>query len=184
MGMVREWAKGLESETVGFTYDCLVTTKAAPAPQGQHTIGHEISALSAIYRRLFRQQLAGETWVQEAGLRPPCFGTMVCIDRLGPVTQKQVSKRLGLDPSDMVHVIDILERAGYVTRRRDADDRRRYALELTDDGRAAMARLRALADRANDELLAPLDAKSRAQFGRLLADLFEHHRQHDDVAGS
>lgn len=161
-----------------------MTAKAAPAPQGQHTIGHEINGLSAIYRRLFKQQLAGETWVQEAGLRAPCFGAMVCIDRLGPVTQKQVSKRLGLDPSDMVDVVDILERAGYVTRRRDADDRRRYALELTDDGRAAMARLRALADRANDELLAPLDARSRARFGRLLAELIEHHRQHDDVAGS
>jgi DNA-binding MarR family transcriptional regulator len=133
------------------------------------------SWLASVSRRLMKQRLAAEEWVAEAGLRPPCFGVLACIRRLEPASQKQISDRLGLDPSDMVAVVDILERAGFVSRVRDPDDRRRYALTVTPAGLGALRRLEALAAAVHDELLSPLDDVSRATFERLVQQIVLHH---------
>ena len=100
-----------------------------------------VAGLASISRRLFKERLSHEPWVAEAGLRPPSYGVMSYVARLEPVSQKQISDLMGVDPSDMVSVIDILERAGFIARDRDADDRRRYSLNLTTAGRNALRRL-------------------------------------------
>ncbi len=47
-----------------------------------------------------------------------------------------MARRLRWDPSDLVAVVDTLERDGLAVRRRDPADRRRYALEITTEGSA------------------------------------------------
>ena len=101
-----------------------------------------------------------------------------------PVSQREVSDALLLDPSDVVTLVDILERAGLVERKRDPADRRRYALEVTTAGQLAVVRLREINHEANQELLAPLDADERAQLAALLARVVSHHTGHTtDPAG-
>jgi MarR family transcriptional regulator, lower aerobic nicotinate degradation pathway regulator len=134
-----------------------------------------INGLASISRRLFRERLANEEWVARAGLRAPCYGAMTWINRLEPVSQKRVSDELGLDPSDVVAVVDILERAGFVARRRDAEDRRRYSLTLTPAGRRALRRLDAIAADAEDAALAALDPTERAEFEELVRRIISHH---------
>jgi DNA-binding MarR family transcriptional regulator len=56
-----------------------------------------------------------------------------CLDLLqlnGPITAGQMSARSGLTSGATTAMIDRLERAGYVRRRRDADDRRVVKLEV------------------------------------------------------
>jgi DNA-binding MarR family transcriptional regulator len=58
----------------------------------------------------------------------------------------------GISPPAMSGHVDRLERAGFLTRERSPDDRRRVGLRLTDDGERLMRRIRArrttwLADR-------------------------------------
>jgi DNA-binding MarR family transcriptional regulator len=84
-----------------------------------------------------------------------------------PVSQREVSEALGLDPADMVAVIDLLVDAQYVQRDRDPADRRRYALVLTRQGRRALDRLEAVAAEATEAVLATLSASERAQLHRL-----------------
>jgi len=134
-----------------------------------------VAALGGLSRRLLKQRINAEAWAVDAGLRAPCLGVLAVIDQAGPVSQKQISDRLGLDPSDLVSVVDLLERAGFVSRGRSADDRRRYALTLTTDGRRALRRLEALAAEVQDELLAPLDETDRATFERLVRQVVRHH---------
>src|SRR6266511_1278239 len=134
-----------------------------------------ISVLAAVSKRLLRQHLASQDWVAEAGLRPPCLGVLTWVRRLEPASQKQISDRLGLDPSDMVAVVDLLERAGFVSRVRNPDDRRRYALTVTPAGLAALRRLEAVAAAVQAELLSPLDEVSRATFERLVQQIVTHH---------
>jgi MarR family transcriptional regulator, lower aerobic nicotinate degradation pathway regulator len=63
----------------------------------------------------------------------------------------------------VVPVVDELERAGLVERRRADADRRRSVLRLTPKGRRLLARADALAGRIEDDLLGHLDARARAR---------------------
>ena len=135
-----------------------------------------IGALGASGRRLFARRLASEDWVAEAGLRPPSYGVLMTIDRLGPVSQKQISDQMALDPSDLVGVIDVLEGAGFLVRSRDPEDRRRYSLTLTAAGRKTLQRFDAMAAEVEEELLAPLDAEERRTFRLLVERVLAHPR--------
>jgi DNA-binding MarR family transcriptional regulator len=58
-----------------------------------------------------------------------------CLDVLshtGPLTAGQLAERTGLSSGAMTTALDRLERAGYALRRRDASDRRRVVVELTE----------------------------------------------------
>ncbi|MFG2001784.1 MarR family winged helix-turn-helix transcriptional regulator [Spirillospora sp. NPDC048911] len=93
----------------------------------------------------------------------------------GPMSQRELSERLSFDPGDLVAVIDLLERHGYVERHRDARDRRRYSLHLTDAGRLALHDRRARGERMNDLLLDPLNPVEREQFRALMLKILAHH---------
>jgi len=156
-----------------------VVPPEAPRRPGQ--LASAITTLSLISRRLFKERLAHEPWTAEAGLRAPCYSVLTWIDRLEPVSQKRVSDQIAHDPSDIVTVVDILERAGFVARRRDPDDRRRYSLSLTSAGRDALHRLDVVALEVQDAVLAPLGARERTIFERLMHVVIEHHTEATNV---
>ena len=62
------------------------------------------------------------------------MGVLAVVEELQPVYQRQISDQLGLDASAVVEVLDILEAASMVKRRRDPHDRRRHAVVLTERG--------------------------------------------------
>lgn len=131
--------------------------------------------LAQLTRRAMAERMAQETWAIEAGFRPGCIGVLDAVAQLEPVSQREVSATLLLDPSDLVSLVDILERAGLLERRRDPADRRRYALEITQAGQLAVARLRDVARDAYEEVLAPLDPAERSELQRLLSRIVSHH---------
>jgi DNA-binding MarR family transcriptional regulator len=135
----------------------------------------QIAALAAVSRRLFKERMKSEQWAIDAGLRAPSYAVLICLDRLGPISQKRVADEIATDPSDLVAVIDILEHAGFVGRERDTNDRRRYSLTLTPAGRTALARLDEVAAEVQEETLAPLDAGERATFERFVQRVLAHH---------
>jgi DNA-binding MarR family transcriptional regulator len=139
-----------------------------------HNLAGALHRLAALARRHTQERLYAEPWVGDLGFRPPCIGVMECIARLQPVSQKAVSERLGVDPSDLVGVVDILERAGFVERRRDPHDRRRHSLVLTAAGRRARRRLEGVVDDVAAATLAPLDADEQARFRTYLGRILAH----------
>jgi DNA-binding MarR family transcriptional regulator len=136
------------------------------------TLTHRLAALT---RRKVGERMARETWAHEAGFRPGCMGVLQVVAAREPVSQREVSEALLLDPSDVVTLVDILERAGLVERRRDPADRRRYALEVTPRGQLAVVRLREINRETDEDLLAPLDEAERAQLAELIARVVRHH---------
>jgi DNA-binding MarR family transcriptional regulator len=126
-----------------------------------------VMVLARELRREISDVMGREQWATGAGFRPPCMGVMAVVSKLAPVSQRVIGDHLGLDASDVVGVLDILERAGLVERRRDPDDRRRHAVVLTESGEQAARRLSALRAEVEDRVLAGLDPDER----RLLADL-------------
>ncbi|MET8807084.1 MarR family transcriptional regulator [Streptomyces sp. NPDC004546] len=87
---------------------------------------------------------------------------------LQPVAQADLGRSVGLDPKDLVGVLNDLQSAGHVVRAPDPRDRRKNAVSLTDDGARLLVRCEKAAREANDELLAPLSAAERDQFTGLL----------------
>lgn len=126
-----------------------------------------IAKLTGLFRREFSRLLAQEPWAVELGARPPMYGTLQVLAARGVASQREVADIVMLHPSDMVALIDHLEGHGLVRRLRDPEDRRRYQVSLTAEGRRVLARYDQVARRAEDAVLAPLSARERASLARL-----------------
>jgi DNA-binding MarR family transcriptional regulator len=88
-------------------------------------------------------------------------------DRPG-TPQQELCESLWLDPNNLVLLLNELEAAGFVERRRDPADRRRHVVDITPAGRRALERAERAQDGLEDEVLGPLDAKERASLRKLL----------------
>jgi DNA-binding MarR family transcriptional regulator len=100
------------------------------------------------------------------------YYVLVCIGESGPLSQQRVADRLGLDRSDLVKVLDRLEAAGWVSRERDNEDRRRHVLTLTERGNATVGKVEEVSNAVTGELLARLSPGERETLHRLLLKAF------------
>ncbi|MEM9495812.1 MAG: MarR family transcriptional regulator [Pseudomonadota bacterium] len=67
---------------------------------------------------------------------------MVVVSSNGPVSQKHIADTLMQRESAVTTMADRLLKAGYVTRKRSAEDRRAWLLDATPKGREALAAIR------------------------------------------
>ncbi|MFI0238029.1 MarR family winged helix-turn-helix transcriptional regulator [Streptomyces sp. NPDC016845] len=112
-----------------------------------------------------------ERALAEQGMRLRYFYVLAALESDLALSQQDLSKLLHLDPTTMVALIDEMEGAGHVERRRNPADRRRYILRLTDDGRAALARAGSAVDAVEREFLEAVPAEDRERLRALLGDL-------------
>jgi len=124
--------------------------------------------LTGLYRRRFQALLAEEPWVADSAVKPPTYGVLSVVSQRGPISQREVCDWLGVHASDMVELVDRLEHLGWVARRRDPTDRRRYQLTITSEGRKTLARYDAIAAEAEDEVLEPLSEVERRRLIELV----------------
>jgi DNA-binding MarR family transcriptional regulator len=89
----------------------------------------------------------------------------------GPARQQALAQSLCMDASSLVCLLNDLEDRDLVARRRDREDRRRGILELTDNGRQALAEIDAVLAEIDAEILADLDESERADLRALLGRL-------------
>lgn len=118
-------------------------------------------------RELVARALADE------GLRLSQHAVLAAVAEHGPLAQADLVRRLDIDPKDVVGLLNELQYKGLLQRRPDPRDRRKNAVSATPDGLATLKRCAALADEANQQLLAPLSTAER----QLLITLLERlHR--------
>jgi DNA-binding MarR family transcriptional regulator len=115
---------------------------------------------------------------EESGLSPYHHAILVALDEDTHETQGSIADALGYDRGQLVGLLDELEERGLIERRRDPADRRRQIVGMTAAGKKALSRLRSLALRLEDELLAPLDPGEQRKLHALLLRLAEHHLPH------
>lgn len=121
------------------------------------------------------QQLTQEQ-LTSAGMRRGFYGVLATIAEFGPAAQAEIGRRLGIDRSDMVAILNDLESEGFITREQDPTDRRRNRVALTRAGRGALSRFdRAIAE-AEDTLLTAFTPDERAQLVGLLERLAQPPR--------
>ncbi|MFG1820265.1 MarR family winged helix-turn-helix transcriptional regulator [Kribbella sp. NPDC049174] len=86
----------------------------------------------------------------------------------GPAAQNSLAAGLGMDPSDMVRLMDELISKRLVGRERDPADRRRYRITLTAKGRAALTTAGQVIREVEQASLEPLSAAERATLHALV----------------
>jgi MarR family transcriptional regulator, lower aerobic nicotinate degradation pathway regulator len=133
------------------------------------------SSLMLLKRLGFHAKQLSHEEYEQAGLSPYHYAILALLAEDAPETQAEIADSLGYDRGTLVGLLDELEEQNHVERKRDPDDRRRHLVRITPDGRRTLGRLRALANRLEDEFLAPLDAEQRETLHQLLVLLAARH---------
>jgi DNA-binding MarR family transcriptional regulator len=84
------------------------------------------------------------------------------------VTQQALCEAVHLDPNNCVLLLNSLEAAGLIERRRDLADRRRHIVVLTAHGRKALQRADRALESVEDQVLAVLSHEQRLTLRDLL----------------
>lgn len=91
----------------------------------------------------------------------------------GPATAAALAQALETDPAQVSRAVGRLERAGLVTRARDARDGRAQRLSPTPKGRREFTRLDRLSRERTGHLVAPLSAEARTRLHTALRSIEE-----------
>jgi DNA-binding MarR family transcriptional regulator len=101
------------------------------------------------------------------------YFVLAAVGQSPPPSQNDLARLLSIDPTTIVAVVDELERAGLIARRRNVADRRRYDLVLTPAGAETLDRAHQIADETEARFFAPLNRAQRDQLHGFLALLLQ-----------
>jgi len=99
---------------------------------------------------------------------PPDAGILRLLRTDAGVSQQEMAAKLGIHPSRLVAVLDELETRDLVERRPNPDDRRQYALHLTEKGTQALGQIGQAARQHQETLCAALSPEEREDLAKLL----------------
>lgn len=121
------------------------------------SLGFLISDVSRLMRRRFdeRARLIGVTRAQ--------WRTLTTLSRHEGINQGGLADLLEVEPITLCRMIDRLEEAGLVERRRDPADRRAWQIFLTTKALPLLEQLRGMADGMIEHALYGLDEAKRAK---------------------
>ncbi len=107
------------------------------------------------------------------GIRLKQFVTLDYLREQGGSSQQLLGQALMLDPNNCVILLNDLEEAGYVERRRDPTDRRRHMVEMTPAGERALEHAEEKLETVEDGVLGNLSRAERATLHELLVKALE-----------
>jgi DNA-binding MarR family transcriptional regulator len=106
-----------------------------------------------------------------AGISGREAAVLRAIDNPHPLAQGEIARRMGIDRTTMVALIDDLQERGLVQRRQDPDDRRKNVVELTGAGQDITRQATRASEQAERAFLSPLSADEAEQFKKILRAL-------------
>ena len=124
--------------------------------------GYAIRRLHQISVGVFLQE------VGELGVTPVQYAALQVVGNQPGIDQRTLARGIALDTSTTGGVIDRLEARGWLERRLSPQDRRARLLYLTPAGEQGLADTLPAMLRAQEQILAPLTERQRAEFMRLL----------------
>jgi DNA-binding MarR family transcriptional regulator len=101
-----------------------------------------------------RSVMLSQVTASRLGISPTDLETMDILGTHGPLTAGRLAELTGLTTGAITGVVDRLERAGFVRRERDANDRRRVIVHLVPDRARRVGKLYQPLARAMAELYA------------------------------
>jgi DNA-binding MarR family transcriptional regulator len=119
------------------------------------SLGFLVSDVSRLMRRRFDER------ARKSGATGPQWRTLKILERHEGLNQGQIAELLEVEPITCCRMIDRLEEAGLVERRRDPADRRAWRIYLTEKARPVLAELHDIAGAMLEAALNGLDAAQR-----------------------
>ena len=123
------------------------TPRPAGEVRAQPAIGLDLDCLPTLLGfNIRRAQIA--LWrdfnrnVAEGDVRPGVFSALLLAHANPGIAQIEIGNQLGIDKASVVTLIDRMEDAGWVVRKRSTDDRRRQGIFLTPAGTRTCRSLR------------------------------------------
>ena len=149
-------------------------TAQLPLPGGlsfQSGTGYLLGKVGAVAKQRWTATLA------QTGVSPNQFLVLMALAETGPVCQQFLAGVIGIDPRNIVPILDSLEARGLVSRETDPADRRRRVIDLTPAGQRIVAELSALGEQTERELLASVPPADQESLRRILRTVLDASRQ-------
>ncbi|WP_406498587.1 MarR family transcriptional regulator [Streptomyces sp. NBC_00846] len=121
----------------------------------ENYIGHLIRRAEQVHTAMWAAQVSQEVTSQQ-------FAVLNALRQQPGIDQRTLASVISLDRSTVNLIVRRFTDQQYVTQVRDAADRRRTLLSLTDDGDRVLSSLIPPAQRVNEQLLSALPASERA----------------------
>jgi DNA-binding MarR family transcriptional regulator len=115
-----------------------------------------------------RLRAESESEIERFGLRARHVVALTLLRDSGQRPQAELARVLGIDPTNVVGLLNELEAAGLVERRRSPEDRRRHTVALTAAGHERLAAIEEVLITVERRALAALDDDQRATLHTLL----------------
>lgn len=119
-------------------------------------VGHLIRRAEQVHTALWYRHVSREITSQQ-------FAVLNALSRKPGIDQRTLARLTSLDRSTVNHMVRRLTDQRYVTQVRDAEDRRRTLLSLTDEGADLLDCLIGPAEQINEQLLSALPGNERQQ---------------------
>lgn len=107
------------------------------------------------------------------GMRLKWYGALGYIRDHERISQQDLEMAMYMDANQVVLLLNELEAARYLVRRRDPEDRRRHIVELTASGARSLERADTAREGLEEELLAALSVEERKTLRRLVQKALE-----------
>ncbi|MBB6405319.1 MarR family winged helix-turn-helix transcriptional regulator [Arthrobacter sp. AZCC_0090] len=117
--------------------------------------------------------------LDSSGLSPRHAVLLCRLDDSGPISQQGLIEILSIDASALVAVLNDLESGGLAERHRDPADRRRHIVEITAEGKRAVASIEVAVGDVEREAFAGFSADELQQLHGLLSRI---HAEPSDEA--
>jgi DNA-binding MarR family transcriptional regulator len=108
----------------------------------------------------------------DLGLKPRHLRLLVLVERAGQLSQRELAQQLGMDPGNLVAVLDSLEADGVVARARGERDRRQRLVSLTPDGNRLLAKALRATAAIDQRVLAALPASRRQDYDAMTRSVY------------
>jgi DNA-binding MarR family transcriptional regulator len=134
----------------------------------QQPLGLSGPLLELIARRM---RTEAESTIETFNLRPRHVVALTLLQLLGEQSQSDLGEALRVDRTNMVGLLNDLEAAELIERRRSSQDRRRHTVSLTTTGSRQLAELEHALTCAEQRVLAALDSDQQATLRELLEQI-------------
>jgi DNA-binding MarR family transcriptional regulator len=132
------------------------------SPTGRHSPSFLIAQVGAHAAEQFAKRL------HTLKLAPKHAGILRILNSTPGITQQTLAATLGMVPSRLVALVDEMEDRGLIVRRGNPEDRRRYALHVTEKGHSTLEAIGRIAREHSLALLAGISEEEQRQLATLL----------------
>ncbi|MEM6775427.1 MAG: MarR family transcriptional regulator [Pseudomonadota bacterium] len=122
--------------------------------------------------------------LEAGGLSTAQAAVLTVIANNGPANQNFIARALSQRESAITAMGSRLKKAGYISKRRSRNDARAWELDLTDEGREALAQIRAPFDVINARLDRVFSEDELTMLAKMLEEVFEAFEDFGQPAAS